>query len=89
MEDQLVRLERKVLEAIALIQSLRRENEQLSARGADLDGRLRDLQEERDQLQRELQQAQAAAAAATDFEQKRQRIEEKVAGLLEKLEAMG
>jgi len=89
MDDQLSRLERKILDAIDLIQTLRRDNQQLSERCETLDVKCRDLTEERDHLQRQLQSAREAAATAEDFEQKRLHIEEKVAGLLEKLEAMG
>ncbi len=95
MEDQLSRLEGKVLEAIEIIQGLRQENGELGTRCAglegsmtELEGRLQDAEEQRNQLQRDLEEARESAAQVDQFEEKRRLVEEKVGGLLSKLEAM-
>ena len=89
MDDQFSKLENKVLAAIAHIQELRQTNEQLGAQCSELRDRLQDLEDEKDRLQRQLQAAREAAAAVDDFEAKKKLIEQKVSGLLAKLEAMG
>ena len=88
MDDQLARLESKVLEAIDIIQGLRRENGELSDRCTDLEGRLRETDEERERMRRDLDEAREAAAQVDQFEEKRRLVEEKVGGLLSKLEAL-
>ena len=88
MDDQLARLESKVLEAIEIIQGLRRENGELNERCGDLEGRLQDADEQRQQMQRDLGEARESAAQVDQFEEKRRLVEEKVGGLLSKLEAM-
>jgi FtsZ-binding cell division protein ZapB len=89
MDDQLARLEAKVEEAIELIQTLRQEKQELDARCADLQHRLDDTRQERDRLQSQLEEAAQASAEVERYEEKRRLIEQKVNGLLEKLEAMG
>jgi FtsZ-binding cell division protein ZapB len=89
MDDHLSRLESKVLEAIDTIQNLRQENGELQQRCQDLEASLQDLQGERDGLQRQLAETREVAAQADLFEEKRRIIEDKVGGLLSKLEAMG
>ncbi len=89
MDDSIGRLEGKVLEAIALIQNLRQENTQLRERCQTQESSADDLRATVARLQRELGDAQQTADQVTQFEEKRRIIEEKVGGLLEKLEAMG
>ena len=89
MDDHLSRLEAKVVEAIDMIQELRRQNGELTRRCEDLDGRLAEVTGERDRLQAQLGEAQETAAQAELFEEQRRQIETKVTGLLDKLEAMG
>lgn len=89
MDDQLARLETKVLEAIEIIKGLRHENGELGARCSDLEGRLHEAEEQRSRLQRDLDEARETAAQAEHFEEKRRLVEEKVGSLLSKLEAMG
>ena len=89
MDDHLSRLEAKVVEAIDMIQELRRQNGELNQRCEELEGRLADVTSERDRLQAQLGEAQETAAAAERFEEQRRHIETRVSGLLEKLEAMG
>ncbi len=88
MEDRLNKLESKVLEAIETIQGLRRENSDLKSRCEELENSLQGLSEDKEQLQRQLNTASETAAQAELFEEKRQVIETRVSGLLEKLEAM-
>jgi len=89
MEDHLSRLEAKVEETIELIQALRRENSELKQGCTDLEQRLTDVEGERDRLQQQLGEAGENAARIEQYEEKRRLIEQKVGGLLEKLEAMG
>jgi len=88
MEELLSRLEAKVNEAVEIIQGLRRENSELGARCADLESRLQADQEQRARLERDLAEAREMAAQVEGFEEKRRLVEEKVGGLLSKLEAM-
>lgn len=88
MDDRFSLLERRVEEAVALIQKLRRENQELHERCGALDGRCVALQDEREHLRRQLDEARELADAAADFQQRRQLIEDKVAGLLDKLEGI-
>ena len=82
MDDQLARLEAKVLETIETMQGLRHENGELKARCGDLEARGSDLENQ-------LREAHESASQAEGFEEKRRLVEEKVGGLLSKLEAMG
>jgi len=88
MDDQLSRLESKVLEAIEIIQGLRHENGELSNRCEDLEGRLNEAEEQREKLARDLNEARESASQVEHFEERRRLVEEKVGGLLSKLEAM-
>jgi FtsZ-binding cell division protein ZapB len=89
MEDQLGRLEEKILQAIDTISELRGRNDELRGRCETLEGEVSALTEQRDTLQRQLNEAREAAEVAEDGEARRQKAEEKVAGLLRKLEALG
>jgi chromosome segregation ATPase len=89
MDDQIARLESKVLETIEIIQGLRQENHDLGSRVSDLEHQLQAAEEERNDLQRRLNDAQEMASRAELFEEKRRLVEQKVGGLLDKLEALG
>jgi hypothetical protein len=89
MENSLAHLEEKVLHAIRLIQDLRAENEQLVQQRDELKALCETLKEDHQKMSRELDQKRAAAASLESFEEKRRIIEEKVGGLLEKLEQIG
>lgn len=89
MENNLSQLEEKVLKAVRLIQDLRAENQQLQQMQLELQARYEALKEDRDQMNRELETSRQAAATLEQFEEKRRLIEEKVGGLLEKLEEIG
>ena len=96
MESNLNFLEAKVLEAVDLIKELRAENQRLTARNRELEGqtaeleaRLGGLQEENTSLSHELGEARQQAGNAEIYEEKRKEIEDKVGGLLAKLEALG
>lgn len=88
MDDHLSRLENKVLEAINLIQELRRENGDLKTRCSELENRLHQAGDERETMQRQLNESRELASQAELFEEKRRVIETKVGSLLERLEAM-
>jgi FtsZ-binding cell division protein ZapB len=89
MENSFANLEEKVLEAVRLIQSLRGENSQLKQDVDGLTTRCDTLRADNERLQHELEAAQSAVVDADAFEERRRAIEEKVGGLLEKLEALG
>ncbi len=89
METKLGILEAKVIEAIGLIKDLRAENESLKNRCLDLQAAANESEDTIQRMTQELQQSRQAAAVAEDFEEKRKDIEDKVGGLLEKLEALG
>ncbi len=87
-DDALQRLEEKVLTAVARIKELRQENERLLARNAALEEENTSLRAEVDRTQAELDRLRSTAAQVEQMERKRQLIEEKVGGLLAKLEAL-
>ena len=89
MDDQFAKLEAKVVDAIELIKGLRSENAQLQGRCRDLEHQVAELTAAGARLQSDLIEARDAAAQVTQFEAKRRLIEERVGGLLDKLEAMG
>lgn len=89
MENNFAQLEEKVLKAVRLIQDLRAENQQLQQTQLELQARYEALKEDRDRMNRELETSRQAAATLEQFEEKRRLIEEKVGGLLEKLEEIG
>jgi hypothetical protein len=89
MDDQFAKLEAKVADAIELIKGLRSENLRLQSQCRDLENRVGELTDAGARLQRDLVEARDAAAQVEQFEAKRRLIEERVGGLLDKLEAMG
>ncbi len=96
MDSNLNFLEAKVLEAVELIKELRAENQRLSTRNGELeaqtaafDVRLGGLEEENTRLSHELVEASQQVGNAEVYEEKRKEIEDKVGGLLVKLEALG
>ncbi len=96
MENNLTVLETKVLAAVDLIKDLRRENEKLSndngellAQQAKTEQQIETQQNEIERLTAELATAREQAGEVDRYEEKRLEIEEKVGGLLAKLEALG
>lgn len=89
MDDNLGRLEEKVIKAVKLIQELRHENDRLQRQRSQLESEFAALNERSERLGRDLEEARAAAAAVESFEEHRRMIEEKVGGLLEKLDQIG
>ena len=89
MDDQFARLEAKVADAIELIKGLRTENAGLLARCRELESQVVELDDAGVRLRHDLAAARDAAVQMTQFEAKRKLIEERVNGLLDKLEAMG
>ncbi len=89
METKLGILEAKVNAAVGLIKELRAENESLKERCRELQSSLAAAEEAHSRLSAELEQARQEAGLAAAFEEKRKEIEDKVGGLLDKLEALG
>jgi len=89
METKLGILEAKVNAAVGLIQDLRGENESLKDRCRTLQSSLAEAEETIGRLSSELETARSSLVVAEDFEVKRKEIEDKVGGLLDKLEALG
>ena len=96
MDGNLNILETKVLEAVELIKELRNENQQLTSRNSEMEAqvtemeaRLGGLEDDNTRLNHELDEARQDAGSVEVYEQKRKEIEDKVGGLLEKLEALG
>jgi chromosome segregation ATPase len=89
MDNNLNVLEAKVLEAVGLIKELRQENARLTGLCGELEARAAELAESNERLQQELADARQQAADVEVYETKRKEIEDKVGGLLQKLEALG
>lgn len=81
-------LEEKVLHAVQRIQELKAENDELRRARSGLEEQLAELRDRADRTQRELDASREAAAALAQMEEKRKIIEEKVGGLLDKLDAL-
>ncbi len=88
-DDSFSRLEEKVLKAVRMIQDLKTENVRLRQQREGLESEVAGMQREQERLSRELEAAQQAAASVEQFEQSRRILEEKVGGLLEKLDQIG
>lgn len=88
-DDRFAQLEEKVLKAVRLIQDLRAENSRLSRQREELEQAYSSLQAENQRIGRDLEEARATAAMIERFEESRRNIEEKVGGLLEKLDLIG
>ena len=89
MESNFSQLEEKVLQAVRLIQELRTENTELHKQRELLENQFESLKEDNQRISRELEQTRHRAASVEHFEEKRRIIEEKVGGVLEKLEEIG
>jgi hypothetical protein len=89
METSFAHLEEKVVEAVNLIKSLRSEKDGLQNRCEELERRCEQLEAENARMEEELERSREAAVSVEQYEEKRRLIEEKVGGLLEKLEALG
>jgi len=89
MESKLGILEAKVVEAVGLIKELRTENESLKGRCKELQAALAEAEGNIERLENELEQKGREASLVEDYEEKRKEIEDKVGGLLAKLEALG
>jgi len=81
-------LEEKVLHAVQRIQELKAENDELRRARSGLEEQLAELRDRANRTQRELDASREAAAALAQMEEKRKIIEEKVGGLLDKLDAL-
>lgn len=81
-------LEEKVLHAVQRIQELKAENDELRRSRSGLEDQLAELKDRCDRTQRDLDASLESVAAAEQMEEKRKIIEEKVGGLLDKLDAI-
>jgi len=88
-DDSFSRLEEKVLKAVRMIQDLKTENVRLQQQREGLESEVAGMRREQERLSRELEAARQAAATVEQFEQSRRILEEKVGGLLEKLDQIG
>lgn len=93
MDSNLDILEAKVIEAVGLIKDLKADNERLSGRCDELEANVQELESANNRLTAELEEAQSVAqsdaGAIEVYEEKRKEIEDKVGGLLLKLEGLG
>lgn len=87
-DNSLKLLEERVLGAVQRIQELKTENEQLRSKRDELADQVAALQDKYDESRTELAEARQQAQSAVELEDKRRIIEEKVGGLLEKLDAI-
>lgn len=89
LDSNISQLEEKVLKAVRLIQELKAENSRLRQQRESLEQELASLQEEREKLGQELTEVRQAAATIERYEESRRLLEERVGGLLEKLDQVG
>ena len=87
-EDSFGLLEEKVLTAVRRIQELKTENETLAAQRDELESRVEALNDRATRAETELSDARSQAATVDQMEDKRRQIEEKVGGLLDKLDSI-
>ena len=89
MDSNLDILEAKVIEAVGLIKELKADNARLGERCEELEASLAELEAANNRLTSELDEARTDAGAVEVYEEKRKEIEDKVGGLLQKLEGLG
>jgi len=93
MDSNLDILEAKVIEAVSLIKELKADNERLGGRCDELEASLQELETVNNRLTAELDEARSVAQNGAGtievYEEKRKELEDKVGGLLLKLEGLG
>ena len=89
MDSNLDILEAKVIEAVSLIKELKADNERLNGRCGELEAARQELESMNNRLTAELEEARSEAGSIEVYEEKRKEIEDKVGGLLLKLEGLG
>mgnify|MGYP003702864725 FL=1 len=89
MDSNLDILEAKVIEAVSLIKELKADNERLNGRCGELEAAMQELETVNDRLTTELEEARSEVGTIEVYEEKRKEIEDKVGGLLLKLEGLG
>jgi len=87
-EDSFGLLEEKVLSAVRRIQELKTENETLTAQRNELASQVEALNDRASRAETELSDVRSQAATVDQMEDKRRQIEEKVGGLLDKLDSI-
>jgi len=89
MDSNLDILEARVIEAVGLIKELKADNARLNERCGELQAAVKDLEAANGRLTTELENARSEAGALEAYEEKRKEIEDRVGGLLRKLEGLG
>ncbi len=87
-DDSFELLEEKVLSAVRRIQELKSENESLAAQRDELTQEVEALNDRASRAESDLANARTQAAQVDNMEDKRKLIEEKVGGLLDKLDSI-
>ncbi len=87
-DDSFGLLEEKVLSAVQRIQELKTENESLTAQRDKLESQVAVLSDRVDRAEGELAETRTQVAQVDQMEDKRKLIEEKVGGLLDKLDSI-
>jgi len=87
-DDSFELLEEKVLSAVRRIQDLKTENEALAVQRDELARQVEALNDRANRAESELADARSQAAQVDRMEDKRKLIEEKVGGLLDKLDSI-
>ncbi|MBC8425743.1 cell division protein ZapB [bacterium] len=87
-DDSFELLEEKVLSAVRRIQELKTENESLAAQRDELAEKVEALNDRASRAESDLATARSQAAHVDQMEGKRKLIEEKVGGLLDKLDSI-
>ncbi|MBU0743321.1 cell division protein ZapB [bacterium] len=87
-EDSFELLEEKVLSAVRRIQELKTENESLTVQCDELTSQVEALNDRANRAESDLAAARSQVALVDQMEGKRKLIEEKVGGLLDKLDSI-
>ena len=87
-DDSFGLLEEKVLSAVRRIQELKTENASLTEQRDELASQIEALNDRTNRAESEVEDARSQAALVDQMEDKRKLIEEKVGGLLDKLDSI-
>ena len=87
-DDSFGLLEEKVLSAVRRIQELKTENASLTEQRDELASQIEALSDRTNRAESEVEDARSQAALVDQMEDKRKLIEEKVGGLLDKLDSI-
>ncbi len=82
------RLEKKVGEAISMIQILRTERDELAVRRQELADQMRALEDNNQKLEQELERVRTDSVPREDLEQRKAEIQRRVAALLDRFDEL-